>query len=77
MDNSLPVTLSTFNANPEVRSVAFAFKPNEVVMSDVFAFKANPEVRSVVFAFKPNEVVMSDVFAFKARFVIVANELRS
>ena len=77
VDNSLPVTLSTFNANPEVRSVAFAFKPNEVVMSDVFAFKANPEVRSVAFAFKPNEVVMSDVFAFKARFVIVANELTS
>ena len=77
MDNSLPVTLSTFNANPEVRSVSFAFSPNEVVTSDVFAFKANPETRSDEFAFKPNEVVISDVLAFKARFVIVANELTS
>ena len=90
MDNSLPVTLSTFNASPEVRSVSFAFSPNEVVtselfalspklvvISDVFAFNANPETRSVALALSPKLEVISEMFAFKARFVIVANELRS
>ena len=79
-----------FNANPELRSVAFAFNPNEVVTSELLAFNANPELRSVAFAFNPNEVVTSEllalspklvvisaVFAFKAKFVIVANELTS
>ena len=60
-----------------MRSNEFAFNPNEIITSELFALSANPDTRSVSFAFNPNEVVTSEPFAFKARFVIVANELKS
>ena len=60
-----------------VTSELFALSPKPVVISDVFAFNANPEVRSVALALSPKLEVISEMFAFKARFVIVANELRS
>ena len=81
---------SSFNESPVTTSVALAFNPKEVVISEALALSASEEVTSVLFAFNPKElvtsklfalsakpVVRSVVFAFNARFVIVEKELKS